>query len=69
MPPWARPPVVRDSRCSREATAAFPGINFPVVHSIAAIPALVSVAAVAASAVAMPRLPREGVSSAVALKD
>ena len=60
------------SRCSREATAAVPRINFPVVHSIAAIPALVSVAAVAASAVAIVAIPgylATGVSPAVALQD
>jgi hypothetical protein len=60
---------VRDSRYSREATSAVPRINFPVVHSIAAIPALVSVAAVAASAVAIVGCLAAGVSPAVALGD
>ena len=55
-----------------EATSAVPRINFRVVHSIAAFPALVSVAAVAASVVAIVAIPgylATGVSPAVALKD
>jgi hypothetical protein len=55
-----------------EATAAVPRISFPVVHSIAAFPALVSVAAVAASVVAIVAIPgylATGVSPVVALGD
>jgi hypothetical protein len=52
-----------------EATSAVPRISFPVVHSIAAIPALVSVAAVAASGVAIVGYLATGMSPAVALGD